>query len=1826
MFIWDGEKAVEDKGKKKPQQKEPELVWDGENAVPVKKKDSPFLFHKSAGGGHMPANLKRASTDGSLGLTPLNISQEQVDATLGNQTVQPPKPQAGESTNITQGTRQAEVRQFEREKQAENEAKETGYAQKAIEEGKGNLLETAAAFMSEQDPKFKGQLAELQKSDAFYEQSIGDILSGKPSVPMKNRADMILGEATKGKVLFNAMTNPRFLETIRGNKELYAKFREEAGNLINHYPEFGRVYLGGVISKALEDEGETNSIGNIISKSKLDRIVEKLKQRGELDEGEIAFINREIRPRMGVENLFRSILDKPSVKTPGFFENAAQGGVGGLRNFGQTLAEGGPLGGAVLPNFYEDYYGKQGALSRDIERENTKVAFKPVGLLHEMSTIGGNMFGQSLATGGGAKGLMNLGIKSPALALGTSAFLQSYGNYAKEARLIFPDSKGKQIAYSNGMSLIEAGTEGMFNDIKVVNAILGHLSPTVKETIQKFTNKEISAATANQTVKAALTKAIEKTPAALKSFGKNIAQNELEEISASILGQGWEGLLEGKPIDKLIEAEKIGETARSTLLGSGPISILGTVSDLKKNQGMTAKQIYLMAREPEYWSQAISETEGLDEMDVQDRLGNLEYAANLLKELDGNSKMTEKQKTKFLLTSLQNKIKGEQQTNVTDPVLRAKAENEINESIKANDTIKEDLLSGKDDGTFEGDKSDQVNKSEEKLFEEIEKAAPQGYKETLKAAKDEGNILGGLEYMQDKAAENPVKFAEEFGQELTDKVLKNTPTEKIQEAFDYLIENNTDDPSLPVLDKILQDREPKTEVVDEAEQQLQQPVTEAVEAATENNEQEPPAETVGATEPTTAETQSTEEGQPPISEPPNGSRIHVERPKTELSHKGLQDVANEFSLDDVQTRDRKTDIQLRQDAENTINNWAEKGEYSKKVEGLVEKAEAGEVLTDEQRVILEQHLANVTQELRELPKNSPEFDTKLAEVKRLKDAGERTRSEAGAALRIPTFRSSPKDVTDYYVAEMEAAGVDKLTEKQKETAEKEFDAISKAEKEYQDKIESLTEENNRLKAEQAVKGAKKKSTGQKKDYKAERTKIFEDIKEKLKKSDSNGPVLMAIPIPYLDKVGKNAKKYIAIAPDVAKLMKSYVEQGVSELADIVKNIHGDLKDAIPDVTEKDVRDILAGKYNEKRTRNEMAEKLQDLRTEAKLLDKYEKLQKGEPKTEKEKVEKNRASNEIRQKIKNFENKKTEAAKEAKAEAERVEKEYNESVKKAEKLGKEKAAADKKKADAEQREDAKAYDKHEKEKAAKELKEAADAARAEAKRIEDEYNEEKAIEEKLKKAIEKESKKLPPEEKELFNYKKKLADQIAGLEKDIQTGNYAPDVKKEPLKLDKEAQDLRNELLKLKEQRTIRLMKLDYEKKSKLEKAFRFSGQILSIPRTLKSSFDVSMPGRQGIWGISRQLLTLPIGSNKDFHVQKQLLDQFKKMYQAVGHEKHYRNAMADIKEHPRYELAEKAGLKLTDPNSELQEAREEAYGPNIISKYVPFFGKPVKVSDKLKVGGLTQISERSASMFVNQMKWDVFNTIADVMEANGKTIENSIEDYKQAANYANKVVGRGVVGKKVENIGYITSRLFFSLKLAASRIQLLTDVVNPYFYHKAPKEVREAYWKDYIKFVALSGTALLLARAAGGDTEDDPTNSDAGKIRVGKSRYDPLGGFGQYGVFGARMIAGETTSATTGKTSELGNKKGQTSRAGLLIKFIRSKSSPEAGFVWNVLEGKDAIGKPTTLGKETGELFTPLMYKDIQSAFQDQSVLGAVLTTLLIAHGVGYGSYDAPKK
>lgn len=578
-------------------------------------------------------------------------------------------------------------------------------ARSAIQSGK-ELEDMAANFEANKNPEFKAQLEKLQSTDVLQNQNIGQILDGVPVETIRSPAKMVLGDATMGKVMFDFLNSSAVQQEMMRSPEYKTQIKEQSSNLINNYPEFGKRYVGNLISQKMEDMGMSNGILNVVTKEEADKVVDAMIESKDISLAEKAFYEKQIRPRLGLENLGRSIVGLPNVATTGFVENAAQGGVQGLESFGKGIAE--------VTGARDIISGTKGALSSDLEKRDRQTGVTPANVWHEITQNGGQFFGQSASIGVGGRLLKAANIvKGIESGVALSGGMQAYGNYAPQARMMFPNSQLKQRGFATIMSGIEMATENIFNDDKVVSGILGEMKPTIANTIEKFTNKEITAAAAQDVVQNTFKKAAQ-------SFGKSVGENTIEEVASQVGQEITEGAFQGKPVSEWLDAQELAQTARQAFLGSGFIAAAGVRADMQKNRGITAKQVYLMAKDPEYWSDQIKETARLDpslEGEAQDKLLNLSYASTVLKELDGRDDLTEKQKAKYVLTSLDNKVRQQSESQKTDPTLRKQEQSQNEEIIKRNDQVKENILEGKDDGAIAGDNSDELHPEEKKVVD-----------------------------------------------------------------------------------------------------------------------------------------------------------------------------------------------------------------------------------------------------------------------------------------------------------------------------------------------------------------------------------------------------------------------------------------------------------------------------------------------------------------------------------------------------------------------------------------------------------------------------------------------------------------------------------------------------------------------------------------------------------------------------------------------------------------------------------------------------------------------------------------------------------------------------------------------------------------------------------------------------------------------------------------------------------------------------------------------------------------------------------------------------
>lgn len=430
-------------------------------------------------------------------------------------------------------------------------------------------------------------------------------------------------------------------------------------------------------------------------------------------------------------------------------------------------------------------------------------------------------------------------------------------------------------------------------------------------------------------------------------------------------------------------------------------------------------------------------------------------------------------------------------------------------------------------------------------------------------------------------------------------------------------------------------------------------------------------------------------------------------------------------------------------------------------------------------------------------------------------------------------------------------------------------------------------------------------------------------------------------------------------------------------------------------------------------------------------------------------------------------------------------------------------------------------------------------------------------------------------------------------------DFEPDVKS-ILELDEEARKIKKEYRDAKYEFELELQKDRLKEAPLMRKAARMATMIGGLPRTLMTIVDFSGVLRQGATAtISHPILA-----------SKAMGEMFKQTFSKAK----FDEWLADVKESPLYDIMDKSGLYISDPNSLHLSAHEEGFMSANLAEKIPIWGEVVKAS------------ERAYVSFLNKMRVDLFKQGVEVFMNEGKTIHNSPDLYEGFANFINNTTGRGKLGP-LEGSADFLNTIFFSPRLMASRMNMLglTDIFTlgqKGFYSQLPGEVRKMAMKDMLKFIGFGISVLGLSKMAGAEVEDDPRSTDFGKIKIGNTRYDIWAGFQPYVRLIAQVAYGQTKSTSTGALKDLNPKQ----RFDRVTSFLRGKLAPVPGSIVDIAAGENIIGEPVTVQSKLLESIKPMIVNDVADAMKDQGIKAIFTVGVPSLFGVGSTTYGRPNE
>jgi len=367
---------------------------------------------------------------------------------------------------------------------------------------------------------------------------------------------------------------------------------------------------------------------------------------------------------------------------------------------------------------------------------------------------------------------------------------------------------------------------------------------------------------------------------------------------------------------------------------------------------------------------------------------------------------------------------------------------------------------------------------------------------------------------------------------------------------------------------------------------------------------------------------------------------------------------------------------------------------------------------------------------------------------------------------------------------------------------------------------------------------------------------------------------------------------------------------------------------------------------------------------------------------------------------------------------------------------------------------------------------------------------------------------------------------------------------------------------------------------------------LGALKTLKSSFDISAPGRQGLLLLARPLQWRQSG--------KALGDMFR-----AFRTKDFKAINEAFARHPDAPIMREAGLELTGPGGLIKRG-EEAYakreGSWISQKVSNLPG--VKQSDQMFT---TMMDSQRVQRFL-QYKKSIDKLGLDPREA--------MKGYKAAAQAVNIATGRGSLGQKIDKSFEALNYFLFSPRFVASRLNIL----NPVMYLRnaatpAGRAVLKGQMADLAQYAGTAAATLALFKAAGADVTLNPESPDFGKIRFGQYRYDIGAGLSQvmrlyYRVGEDLMRAGRGEKPQPGKTAiDIGET------------FLSYKLSPPAAAFRNFINQRTPDKKPFTAGRTAADLAAPMQWADFVDSYIQEGLGGAV-KTLPGAVGIGVQNYE----
>jgi len=430
---------------------------------------------------------------------------------------------------------------------------------------------------------------------------------------------------------------------------------------------------------------------------------------------------------------------------------------------------------------------------------------------------------------------------------------------------------------------------------------------------------------------------------------------------------------------------------------------------------------------------------------------------------------------------------------------------------------------------------------------------------------------------------------------------------------------------------------------------------------------------------------------------------------------------------------------------------------------------------------------------------------------------------------------------------------------------------------------------------------------------------------------------------------------------------------------------------------------------------------------------------------------------------------------------------------------------------------------------------------------------------------------------------RVEDRIADLEEQIRTGIF---------KTEKKAKAERKQSKELIEAK-IKLHQLQREAREKIYN-LRAQGwrdklkNWATLPRSLMATADMSYGLRQGLL----PSFAHPVIAAKTWG----------KAFKSFFSQNTADQIDVALREDPLFVDMVDLGVHFSSMDSAIGN-RTEFFASNLAER-IPGFGAVVRASERNMVTG------------INSLRYGIMKDFL------AKHPDAPLEAKKAFAKYMNVATGRGEA-KVLDRAAEELSLFFFAPRFAVSRVQAPFMAIQ----NMQHPELRKELTKQWVSFLGTGMTVMALAKMAGAEVEEDPEDSDWGKIVFeGNKHIDIWGGIQQPMRILAKAIKGGVQQKVEGETdinplNDMG-------------RFLKYKLSPPVQMINEFVSGEDVIGRETMPIEIGGvempteatvflENTTPLIFQSMREAWKEGETI-PVIAALAAGEGLGLsiGVYD----